>query len=44
MKSDMIFFYPQDYDDHIEEISHKLVTISDNMAEAQLSKVDYLDK
>ncbi|KAK3799206.1 hypothetical protein RRG08_054333 [Elysia crispata] len=30
----------KDYDDHIEEISHKLVTISDNMAEAQLSKYE----
>ncbi|GFO34669.1 vacuolar protein sorting-associated protein 54 [Plakobranchus ocellatus] len=30
----------KDYDDHIEEISHKLVTISENMAESQLSKYE----
>ncbi|CAG5127416.1 unnamed protein product [Candidula unifasciata] len=30
----------KDYDDHIEEINLKLVTISENMAEAQLSKYE----
>ncbi|XP_005105432.1 vacuolar protein sorting-associated protein 54 [Aplysia californica] len=30
----------KDYDDHIEEINHKLVSISENMAEAQLSKYE----
>jgi len=30
----------KDYDDHIEEINHKLVIISENMAEAQLSKYE----
>ena len=29
----------QDYKDHIEEISNKLVTIMENMIEAQLTKV-----
>ncbi|KAH9492137.1 Vacuolar protein sorting-associated protein 54 [Bulinus truncatus] len=30
----------KDYDDHIEEINHKLISISDNMAEQQLSKYE----
>ena len=34
----------QDYKDHIEEISNKLVTIMENMIEAQLTKVIHKDK
>ena len=37
--SHLPLFFQQDYDDHIEEINNKLVSISENMAEAQVSKV-----
>ena len=37
IESIMLFF--KDYKDHIEEISNKLVTIMENMIEAQLTKV-----